>query len=101
VLELWRRLNKKEGWPEVFNELHASLATLLGPERGMDNFNYILGMNGVDSWQHFKSMQKARNCVLVLYRKIQEVASQSQEPNHPDITDADVPMGDLFPGEAA
>jgi hypothetical protein len=79
----------KAGFEKVFDGFKKTFTMLQGELAGAETYNYLLGLYGVDSWQNFKSTQKARQCVLALYNKAIELRGPDAE------------MAIPFPGEAA
>ncbi|HLH04973.1 MAG TPA: ATP-binding protein [Bryobacteraceae bacterium] len=78
VQDLWKQMSDKPGFARVFGGFLQTFQRLLGEEAGNEAFNQVLGLHGVDSWQHFKGMQAARRCVLALYNKALELSEGSQ-----------------------
>jgi hypothetical protein len=78
VQEMWKQMKDKSGFAHVFGGFLSTFQRLLGEEAGTEAFNQVLGLHGVDSWQHFKGMQAARRCVLALYNKALELSEGSQ-----------------------
>jgi hypothetical protein len=78
VQDLWKQMTDKAGFARVFGGFLEMLQRLQGEPAGTETFNHVLGLHGVDSWQHFKGMQAARRCVLALYNKALELSEGSQ-----------------------
>jgi hypothetical protein len=78
VQDLWKQMSDKPGFARVFGGFLQTFQRLLGEDAGNEAFNQVLGLHGVDSWQHFKGMQAARRCVLALYNKALELSEGSQ-----------------------
>jgi phage recombination protein Bet len=91
VQEMYRIMaaEKAQGFAKVFALLQDQMISILGQTRGIEAYNLVLGHHGVDTWQSFKSLQKAKQCVLSLHNKITELQSDIE------------PSGELFAEELA
>lgn len=78
VQEMYKTLaGGKDGFAKVFGALYDKLVEAVGEPWGAEIYSQTLGQHGVQSWQNFKSMAKAKDCVLALWNKLQEA---KQEP---------------------
>jgi hypothetical protein len=78
VQHLWRRMSNPSGICGVFGDLKEDLIEVLGQERGTKGYQVLLAKHGVDDPNQFESVQKARQCVLQMWTKVQ-VVRQAQE----------------------
>ena len=69
----------KAGFARVFGGFQDTFVRLQGDVAGIETYLHLLGLHGVDSWQNFKSTQKARQCVLALYNKALELSDSPLE----------------------
>ncbi|HZQ54820.1 MAG TPA: ATP-binding protein [Bryobacteraceae bacterium] len=79
VQQLWRRMNSLNGICEVLGGLKNELVEALGEERGAKSYQVLLATHGVDNPNQFKSVQKARQCALQLWMKVQTVRQPKQQ----------------------
>ena len=81
VAGMWKLMatEKAAGFSKVFAGFQDLFVKLQGEEAGIETYNHILGLHGVDSWQKFSSLQRARQCVLAMYRKSEELTQAAGE----------------------
>lgn len=81
VADMWKIMatEKAGGFSRVFAGFLTTFERMLGEQEGADVYNLVLGLHGVDSWQSFKSLQKARQCVLAMYHKVEELHGSNPE----------------------
>ncbi len=70
--------DKAAGFARVFGGFHDTFVRLQGDVVGVETYLHILGLHGVDSWQNFRSVKSARQCVLAMYKAVESVAQEQQ-----------------------
>ena len=70
--------DKAAGFARVFTGFQDTFIRLQGDVVGVEAYLHILGLHGVDSWQNFKSLKSARQCVLAMYKAVESIAQEQK-----------------------